>query len=48
MEYAVLAHHGAMKFAVDLRRVSVDRKITRGALLASGMPHAEWWAADWR
>jgi predicted phosphodiesterase len=46
-EYAVLTYdkNGLM---VDLCRVPVDLAAIRRHLLACGMPHAEWWAADWR
>ena len=45
-EYAVVSHE-AGRLSVDLRRVPVDLEAIRQALLASGMPHAAWWAADW-
>ena len=45
-EYAVVGHEQG-RFSVDLRRVPVDQAAIRRALLESGMPHAEWWAADW-
>lgn len=43
-EYAVLDGVSS----VDMRRVPVDVEAVRGAALGSGMPHAEWWASDWR
>jgi len=46
-EYAVLTCDRG-RVDVDLRRVPVDLTAIRRALLASGMPHAEWWAAEWR
>jgi predicted phosphodiesterase len=46
-EYAVLTCETG-RLNVDLRRVPVDQAAIRQALLGSGMPHAAWWAADWR
>jgi predicted phosphodiesterase len=46
-EYAVLTAEGG-RLDVLLRRVPVDQAAIRQALLDSGMPHAAWWAADWR
>jgi predicted phosphodiesterase len=46
-EYAVITAEGD-RLAVELRRVPIDQAAIREALLASGMPHAAWWAADWR
>ena len=46
-EYAVLTVEDG-RLDVDLRRVPVDQVAIRQALLDSGMPRAEWWAADWR
>jgi protein phosphatase len=46
-EYAVLTVEDG-RLDVDLRRVPVDRTAIRQALLDSGRPHTEWWAADWR
>lgn len=46
-EYAVLAVEGE-RLTVDLRRVPVDIQAIRRALFSSGVPHAAWWAADWR
>ena len=46
-EYAVISADGD-RLAVDLRRTPVDQEAIRAALIASGLPHAEWWAADWR
>lgn len=34
--------------SIDLRRVPVDQAAIRRAILRSGMPHADVWAADWR
>lgn len=33
---------------IELRRVPVDADAVVRATLASGMPHAAWWVADWR
>ena len=46
-EYAVLTCENG-RLNVDLRRVPVDQAAIRQALLGSDMPHAAWWAADWR
>lgn len=45
-EYAILtvADH---RFGVDLRRVPFDVSALLRAARASGMPHVEWWCADW-
>ena len=46
-DYAVVTHErGAL--GIDLRRVPVDQAAIRRAILQSGMPHADLWAADWR
>lgn len=34
--------------SVELRRTPVDLSAVVAAIRESGMPHAEWWAADWR
>jgi putative phosphoesterase len=34
--------------SVDFRRVSYDRAATVRAMTEREMPHAAWWAADWR
>jgi predicted phosphodiesterase len=46
-EYAVVRQERG-QLAVELRRVAIDQAAVRQALLDSGMPHAAWWAADWR
>lgn len=46
-EYAVLTAEGD-RIGIELRRVPMDQAAVRQALLDSGMPHASWWAADWR
>jgi predicted phosphodiesterase len=33
--------------SVDLRRTPVDVRLFTRAMLASGMPHADWWADHW-
>lgn len=45
-EYAVVAVEG-QRLSVDLRRAPYDVAALRAAALASGMPHADIWAADW-
>jgi len=45
-EYALIRwQSGAL--GIELRRVPVDARTVIAAALVSGMPHAEWWAADW-
>lgn len=46
-EYTVLDTGGG-SLSVELRRAPVDARAVTAAALASGMPHAEWWAAGWR
>jgi putative phosphoesterase len=46
-EYAVVAWR-AGALTIELRRVPVDVAMVREAALQSGMPHADWWASDWR
>ena len=45
-EYAVV-EATAGRLRVELRRTPVDAQAIVRAALASGMPHAEWWAQDW-
>jgi predicted phosphodiesterase len=45
-EYAVLKVESG-RLEVDLRRTLVDLVTFRRSLIDSGMPHAEWFAADW-
>jgi putative phosphoesterase len=45
-EYALVGWQ-AGRLSVELRRVPVDTASIVRAALASGMPHAEWWAEDW-
>ncbi len=46
-EYAIVSSEGKAS-SVEMRRVPVDVEAVRGAALASGMPHAEWWSSDWK
>jgi predicted phosphodiesterase len=46
-EYAVVTSRDG-RLAVDLRRTSYDVDAHLRTGLASGMPHAEWWAASWQ
>ncbi len=46
-EYAVVSS-GDGASSVEMRRVAVDVEAVWGAALGSGMPHAEWWASDWK
>jgi predicted phosphodiesterase len=46
-EYAVVRQERGQP-DVEFRRVAIDQAAVRQALLDSGMPHAAWWAADWR
>jgi putative phosphoesterase len=34
--------------SIDFRRVPYDRDATVRAMRERGLPHTEWWAADWR
>jgi hypothetical protein len=36
------------RLGVDLRRVPLDLKAVVQEAFDSGMPHAEWWASDWK
>ncbi|HVA91509.1 MAG TPA: metallophosphoesterase family protein [Chloroflexota bacterium] len=38
----------AGRLNLELRRVPIDIKMVIEAALQSGMPHADWWAHDWR
>jgi predicted phosphodiesterase len=46
-EYAVFGWAGG-RLSVDLRRVPLDAGAVVQAILASGMPHAAWFATDWQ
>jgi predicted phosphodiesterase len=45
-EYAVVSADGG-RCGIELRRVPFDLAALTAATRASGMPHAEWWIADW-
>ena len=45
-EFAILSADGRA-VSVDFRRVPYDLAATVRAMTERGMPHAEWWAADW-
>lgn len=45
-EYAILAVAGS-RLSVDLRRVPFDVAAMKRAARENGMPHAEWWCAEW-
>lgn len=46
-EYGIIAwEHG--RLSVELRRVPFDLEQLIAATYASGMPHPEWWEAEWR
>lgn len=47
-EFAILEADRARSLAVTLGRAPYDLDRLRADVLASGMPHAEWWLADWR
>ncbi len=47
-EYALLTCAGNEVRSIELRRVPYDRDVTVRAMFERGMPHAEWWAGDWR
>lgn len=46
-EYAIVSSEDGFS-SVEMRRVPVDVEWVRRAALACGMPHAGWWASDWR
>jgi predicted phosphodiesterase len=46
-EYATLVAAGDHLMSVSLRRVPFDVEALKSAARESGMPHAEWYAADW-
>lgn len=46
-EYAVVSSHKG-NLDIDLRRVPLDLNAVIQAALNTDMPHAEWWAANWR
>ena len=47
-EFAILSDADGGAVSVDFRRIRYDRGATVRAMAESGMPHAAWWAADWR
>jgi predicted phosphodiesterase len=47
-EFAMLSQSDAGAVNVDFRRVNYDRDATVRAMTEREMPHAAWWAADWR
>ncbi len=47
-EFAMLSRSDAGAISIDFRRVSYDREATVRAMTEREMPHAAWWAADWR
>jgi predicted phosphodiesterase len=47
-EFALLSQADTGAVSVDFRRVSYDRDATVRAMTEREMPHAAWWAADWR
>ncbi|HWE60431.1 MAG TPA: metallophosphoesterase family protein [Chloroflexota bacterium] len=46
-EYGIVDWH-AGAVSIELRRVPIDAVTVVRTALASGMPHAEWWASGWR
>ncbi|MDX1414331.1 MAG: metallophosphoesterase family protein [Candidatus Promineifilaceae bacterium] len=46
-EYALISSVNG-KLQVDFRRIPIDLAELREAVVASGMPHADWWLKDWR
>ena len=47
-EFALLSQADTVAVSVDFRRVPYDRDATVRAMIEREMPHAAWWAADWR
>lgn len=47
-EFAMLSQADDGVVSVDFRRVPYDRNATVRAMIDREMPHATWWAADWR
>jgi predicted phosphodiesterase len=45
-EYGVIAIVDG-RLSIDLRRTPIDVDLVVRTLLASGMPHADWWAEHW-
>ncbi len=47
-EFAILSDADDGTVSVDFRRIQYERDTTVHAMAEYGMPHAAWWAADWR
>jgi predicted phosphodiesterase len=47
-EFALLSQADAGAVSIDFRRVPYDRDVTVRAMIEREMPHAAWWAEDWR
>jgi len=47
-EFAMLSQADAGAVSIDFRRVPYDHDATVRAMIEREMPHAAWWAADWR
>ena len=47
-EFAMLSEADPGVVSIDFRRVPYDRDATVLAMIECEMPHAAWWAADWR
>jgi len=47
-EFALLSQSDTAAVSVDFRCVAYDRDATVRAMTELEMPHAAWWAADWR
>jgi putative phosphoesterase len=47
-EFALLSQADTGAVSVDFRRVPYDHDATVRAMIEREMPHAAWWAADWR
>ena len=47
-EFAILSCSCNGTVSVDFRQIPYDRDATVRAMTEQGMPHATWWAADWK
>ena len=47
-EFAILSQANAGAVGIDFRRLPYDREATVRAMIEREMPHAAWWAEDWR
>jgi putative phosphoesterase len=47
-EFAFLTTSDEGGISLDFRRLSYNRDAAVRAMFERGMPHAEWWSADWR